>query len=66
MTLMVTLRQKTFSIKPLVQSGTVLGRTSPTKEQTRSIGLAVLDELKISKNDIDKIADVPYGELMTA
>jgi len=50
--------------KAIILSGTILNVN--TKEMTESLGKAVLAELGIDKNNIDKIKDVPYKELYAA
>ncbi len=50
--------------KAIILSGTILNVN--TKEMTESLGKAVLSELGIDKNNIDKIKTVPYRELYVA
>jgi len=50
--------------KAIILSGTILNVN--TKEMTESLGKAVLAELGIDKNNIDKIKTVPYRELYAA
>lgn len=50
--------------KAIIMSGTILNVN--TKEMTESLGKAVLDELGIDKEHIDRIKDVPYKELYAA
>ena len=50
--------------KAIILSGTILNVN--TKEMSESLGKAVLAELGISNDNIDKIKDVPYKELYAA
>lgn len=50
--------------KAIILSGTILNVNR--KDMSEKLGKAVLDELGISENDIDKIKDVPYRELYAA
>jgi len=50
--------------KAIIQSGTILNVNS--KKMTEELGAAVLAELGIAPEDVDKIADVPYRELVAA
>ena len=50
--------------KAIIMSGTILNVN--TKQMTEELGKAVLKELNIDANDIDKIKDVPYEELYAA
>ena len=50
--------------KAIIMSGTILNVN--TKKMTEELGEAVLKELGIDKNDVDKIKDVPYKELYAA
>lgn len=50
--------------KAIILSGTILNVN--TKEMTESLGKAVLEELGINKENIEKIKDVPYKELYAA
>jgi para-nitrobenzyl esterase len=50
--------------KAIIQSGAV-GRFS-SKEATQKVGLAIMDELGLKKNEVDKLRDVPYDELLAA
>ena len=65
-TLMVTPAAKGLFNKAIVQSGAFMGLATLTKEQTQAFGLALLKELNIEKEDVDKIADVPLNELISA
>ena len=50
--------------KAIILSGTILNVN--TKEMSRELGLAVLKELGIDKEQVDKIKDVPYKDLYAA
>ena len=50
--------------KAIIMSGTILNVN--TREMTQAFGKAVLEELGISIDEIDKIKDVPYQELYDA
>ena len=50
--------------KAIIMSGTILNVN--TKAMTEELGLAVLKELNIDREHIDKIKDVPYEELYAA
>ncbi len=50
--------------KAIILSGTILNVN--TREMTQELGAAVLKELGIDKEHIDKIKDVPYKELYAA
>ena len=50
--------------KAIIMSGTILNINE--KDMTEALGAAVLDELGIAPEDVDKIADVPYRELYDA
>ena len=50
--------------KAIIMSGTILNVN--TKQMTEELGKAVLKELNIDANDIDKIKDVPYEDLYAA
>lgn len=50
--------------KAIIMSGTILNVN--TKEMTESLGKAVLAELGIDAQHIDKIKDIPYRELYAA
>lgn len=66
MTLLVAPSAKGLFKQAIVQSGAMMGITKTSKEKSQVFGLALLDELKIAKEDVDKISNVPYPELMTA
>ena len=50
--------------KAIIMSGTILNVN--TKAMTEELGEAVLKELGISKDEVDKIKDVPYKDLYDA
>ena len=50
--------------KAIILSGTILNVN--TKDMSEKLGEAVLQELGIDKNDIDRIKDVPYRDLYAA
>lgn len=50
--------------KAIIMSGTILNVN--TKAMTEELGEAVLKELGISKDEVDKIKDVPYKDLYAA
>lgn len=50
--------------KAIVQSGSVRG--AMTRDNSRRIGMAVLDELGLSPAQIDSLATVPYDRLLAA
>ena len=50
--------------KAIIMSGTILNVNS--REMTQSLGKAVLKELGISDNDIDRIKEIPYQQLYEA
>lgn len=50
--------------KAIIMSGTILNVND--KQMTEELGVAVLAELGIAPEDVDKIADVPYRELYAA
>lgn len=50
--------------KAIVQSGSTLEVTEP--QYSRRIGVALLDELNISPANIEKLAEVPYEQLLDA
>lgn len=50
--------------KAIIMSGTILNVN--TREMSRTLGRAVLDELGIPIEEIDRIKDVPYSELYAA
>ena len=50
--------------KAIIMSGTILNVN--TKQMTEELGKAVLKELNIAPEDVDRIKDVPYAELRAA
>jgi len=50
--------------KAIIMSGTILNVN--TKEMTQSLGKAVLKELDIKEDEVDRIKDVPYQKLYDA
>ena len=50
--------------RAVVQSGSTLRQSLP--EQSQALGLAVLDELGLTPETADKLAEVPYDELEAA
>ena len=50
--------------KAIIMSGTILNVN--TKQMTEELGKAVLKELNIAPEDVDRIKDVPYAELYAA
>ena len=63
-TLMYTPSAKGLFQKAIMQSGGGGGFTS--KELTKKVGPAILEELGIKPSEIEKINDVPYAELLAA
>lgn len=63
-TLMCMPEAKDLFHKAIILSGTILNVN--TKEMTEQLGRAVLDELGISPDQIDRIQQVPYRELYAA
>lgn len=63
-TLMCMPSAKGLFHKAIIMSGTILNVND--KSMTESLGAAVLQELGISSEDIDKITEVPYRELYEA
>ncbi len=63
-TLMCMPSAKGLFHKAIIMSGTILNVND--KAMTESLGAAVLQELGISPEDVDKIAEVPYRELYDA
>ena len=63
-TLMCMPKAKGLFHKAIIMSGTILNVN--TKAMTEELGEAVLKELGIDKQDVDRIKDVPYQELYAA
>ena len=63
-TLMCMPAAKGLFHKAIIMSGTILNVN--TQEMTQTLGKAVLKELGISENDVDRIKDVPYRQLYDA
>ena len=63
-TLMCMPEAKDLFHKAIIMSGTILNVNK--KDMSEKLGLAVLDELGIDKNNIEKINTVPYRELYAA
>ncbi len=63
-TLMCMPAAKGLFHKAIIMSGTILNVN--THEMTQTLGKAVLDELGIAPDEIDRIKDVPYHELHKA
>lgn len=63
-TLMCMPSAKGLFHKAIIMSGTILNVN--TKAMTEELGAAVLNELGIPADEVDRIADVPYEELYAA
>lgn len=63
-TLLATPSAKGLFQKAIVESGSMLGAME--SKYSQKIGAAVLEELSIAPNEIDKINDVPYEQLAAA
>lgn len=63
-TMLYTPSAKGLFHKAIMQSG-ALGRFA-TKEATQKVGLAIMDELGLKKNEVDQLKDIPYEELLAA
>ena len=63
-TMLYTPSAKGLFHKAIMQSGG--GGRFSSKEATQKLGLAVLDELKLKKSEVEKLKDVPYDELLAA
>ncbi|MCH7407897.1 carboxylesterase family protein [Belliella sp. DSM 111904] len=50
--------------KAIIQSGTLIN--TMTKEKSQTLGLAVLEELGLTPEDVEKIQTVPYTDLVKA
>lgn len=63
-TLMYTPSAKGLFHKAIMESG-VAGKFT-SKEETQKIGLAILDELGLKKNEVDKLKKITYADLLAA
>jgi len=63
-TLMCMPSAKGLFHKAIIQSGTLLN--TMTKEKSQALGLAVLENLGISPNEIEKVDTIPYMDLVKA
>ncbi|MCF8358123.1 MAG: carboxylesterase family protein [Prolixibacteraceae bacterium] len=63
-TLMCMPAAKGLFHKAIIQSGTLLN--TMTKEKSQALGLAVLENLGIPPNDVEKLDTVPYRDLVKA
>jgi para-nitrobenzyl esterase len=63
-TLMCMPAAKGLFHKAIIQSGTLLNVM--TKEKSQALGLAVLENLGLSPNDVEKIDTIPYLDLVNA
>lgn len=63
-TMLYTPSAKGLFHKAIMQSG-VAGNFS-TKEATQKVGLAILDELGLKKNEVDKLEEISHAELLAA
>lgn len=63
-TLMCMPSAKGLFHKAIIQSGTLVNIM--TKEKSQALGLAVLKNLKISPNEVEKLDKIPYQELAKA
>ena len=63
-TLMCMPKAKGLFHKAIIMSGTILNVNN--RDMTQQLGKAVLKELGISENDVDKIKDIPYQQLYDA
>ena len=63
-TLMCMPKAKGLFHKAIIMSGTILNVNN--HEMTQQLGKAVLKELGISEQDVDKIKDIPYQQLYDA
>ena len=55
-----------YFARGLVISGTLDGGPQTTEKESRIIAKAVLDKLGITKENIEKVRDIPYSELLAA
>jgi len=63
-TLMCMPAAKGLFHKAIIQSGTLLN--SMTKEKSQALGLAVLENLGLTKNDVEKLNTIDYMDLVKA
>ncbi|HRS51445.1 MAG TPA: carboxylesterase family protein [Candidatus Marinimicrobia bacterium] len=63
-TLMCMPSAKGLFHKAIIQSGTLLN--TMTKEKSQALGLAVLENLGVSPNEIEKLDTIPYMDLVKA
>ena len=63
-TLMCMPAAKGLFHKAIIMSGTILNVN--TKAMTEELGRAVVEQLGIGLDELDKLADVPYGDLVAA
>jgi len=63
-TLMCMPAAKGLFHKAIIQSGTLVN--TMTKEKSRALGLAVLEHLRLTPNDVEKLDTIPYLDLVKA
>lgn len=63
-TLMCMPAAKGLFQKAIIQSGTLINVM--TKEKSQALGLAVLENLKLTANDVEKLNTIPYLDLVKA
>jgi para-nitrobenzyl esterase len=63
-TLMCMPAAKGYFHKAIIQSGTLLN--TMTKEKSQSLGLAVLENLGLTPNEVQKLDTIPYMDLVKA
>lgn len=63
-TLMCMPAAKGLFHKAIIQSGTLLNTMN--KEKSRALGLAVLENLGLTPNDVEKLDTIPYPDLVKA
>ena len=63
-TLMCMPEAKGYFHKAIIQSGTLLN--TMTKEKSQSLGLAVLENLGLTPNEVKKLDTIPYMDLVKA
>ena len=63
-TLMCMPSAKGLFQKAIIQSGTLLN--TMTKEKSQALGLAVLENLGLTPNDVEKLDTIPYKDLVKA